>query len=682
MEFKEFNAKLRAHVLDMTEGETHLFETDVSKDEMWETYLESFPPGTNEIFRERREFDCNCCKHTIRILGNVVAVKYGKIITVWDFDTGSEKYQPVVDAMAELIRSRPIRGVFLTPTRKIGTEKNYDNASAGPILWYHLYAELGHHVELYRESEIPSLRGEFASTRGVLWRSFVELKETAIDTVQDLIAQRSLYKGEEWEQPIKIFRESFDMFWKLDDDEQEGFVWKEAIRLGPAIAKIRNHSIGVLLRDISNDMDLNEAVKRYEKIVAPTNYKRPKPIFIKQMVEDAQRTVLELGFESSLGRRFAQLEDITVPNILFADRSAVEAMTGGVFEELAESVPQKAPNFDRIEEVPIDTFVEKVLPTAEGLELYLSGEHEPNLVSLVAPKEIDSPSMFKWDNSFSWAYKGNITDSMRERVKRAGGTVDGVLRFSIQWNDEGDCNDDLDAHAQEPNGNIIYYPNKGQVHLSSGMLDVDIIEPKANKRAVDGVAVENIIYTDRGRMPKGSYAFLVHCYTSRGGKSGFTAEIEFGGQIHRFEHPSPLVYNQKVVVAQVYYDGETFSLKEHLSSSLTSKTVWGLNTNRFHPVSVMMYSPNYWDQQTGIGHRHFMFMLRGCVNDEGPSGFFNEFLNQSLAKHRKVFEALSSKMRVADTDRQLSGLGFSATKRASVIVKVKGSFQRVIKLIF
>ena len=40
-----------------------LFLTNVSKDEMWETYLKSFPE--DPIFRERTEHDCNCCKSVI-----------------------------------------------------------------------------------------------------------------------------------------------------------------------------------------------------------------------------------------------------------------------------------------------------------------------------------------------------------------------------------------------------------------------------------------------------------------------------------------------------------------------------------------------------------------------------------------------------------------------------------------
>jgi hypothetical protein len=67
-----------------------------------------------------------------------------------------------------------------------------------------------------------------------------------------------------------------------------------------------------------------------------------------------------------------------------------------------------------------------------------------------------------------------------------------------------------------------------------------------------------------------------------------------------------------------------------------------------------MYSPNYWDNQDNIGHRHVFFMLNDCKNDESPNGYYNEYLKQELYEFKRVFEALSSKSAVEYADEQLN----------------------------
>ena len=308
----------------------------------------------------------------------------------------------------------------------------------------------------------------------------------------------------------------------------------------------------------------------------------------------------------------------------------------------------------------------------------MENRFEKNMMSLIAPQDKSAPSMFKWPNGFSWAYTGNMADSdIRENVKAAGGKVDGVLRFSIQWNDksgEWDENDE-DAHCIEPDNNHIYFGNCWN-HYTDGRLDVDITHPNQGK-----AAVENITWPDIKKMKKGEYSFYVRCFASRGGKTGFRAEIEFDGNIYSFNYDKPLHQGQNVAVAKVTLKDGKFSIKELLPSSTSTREIWGVNSNQFVPVSVAMYSPNYWDEQTGNGNRHYFFMLKDCVNPEKPNGFYNEFLKAELLQHKRVFEALGSQMAVQSVDDQLSGVGFSETKHESFIVKVQGATERVLKVV-
>ena len=261
---------------------------------------------------------------------------------------------------------------------------------------------------------------------------------------------------------------------------------------------------------------------------------------------------------------------------------------------------------------------------------------------------------------------------MKENVKNMGGNVDGVLRFSIQWNDKDDNKNDLDAHCKQPNGRTIYYSDMRD-RETSGVLDVDIVNP-------DGVAVENIIYTDLRKMPKGDYKFLVHNFTDRGGK-GFTAEIEFNGKIYSFSHNSKIRSGGKVEVATVNLSESGFTIKEKLKSSISSKEIWNVNTMKWLKVNMIMNSPNHWDGNE-TGNKHHFFMLEGCKNPDNSRGLYNEFLINDLIEHRKVFEVLGSKIKAPESDNQLSGLGFSSTVENEVLVKVTGKTNRIIKIKF
>lgn len=685
MEFKDFRNMISDHFKTMTKDVDRLFEVGVDKDEMWNTYLDSFPTGTNEIFRKRREYDCSCCRQFVKQIGSAVVIKNNKLETIWDLGIHDDKFEPVAKAMSDFVRRHCVTDVYVSKFKKVGTEYNYEQYENGTMKkWEHFQIILDDKFVDKTARSIGDIKGGFRDTKNVFKRSLDEISMDALETVLELINSNTLYKGEEWKTILMEFKRYKKEYEKLSsDDVRDLYTWENSVKAGIAIGRIRNHSIGTLLVNVSNEMDLDTAVKKYEQIVAPTNYKRPKAIFTKKMLEDAKKTISELGYMDSLNRRFATLDDITVNNILFSNKDAAKRISDSsdIFGELEKQAVVNPRKFSRVEEITANDFIKNVLPSAKEVEVLVENKHSNNFVSLIAPCNKDSKSMFKWNNGLSWAYSGNITDSdMKQNVKAAGGNVDGVLRFSIQWNEDGRDNCDLDAHCIEPNRNEIYFSNCRKPSLSSmtGQLDVDIIHPNGK------VAVENITWSDKSKIKPGVYKFFVNQY-SGSARNGFRAEIEFNGEIYSFDYSNSMRTGQDVYVADVILDtnGE-FTIKEKISgnSKVSSRTVWGISTNEFTPVSVVCYSPNYFDEQDGIGHRHLFFMLNGCKNDEEPNGYYNEFLKSELEKHKRVFEALGSKCHVEDSEDQLSGIGFSMTKRAELVVKVKGATERILKIKF
>ncbi len=647
-----------------------LFRTGVEKDALWETYLASFPIGTNPIYKERSEHDCQCCKQFVRAVGNVVAVIDGKLECVWDVAMDDPAYQFVANAMSSVVKSKSIADTFLHYENTAGTDKSFQQLIEGTKTWNHFFVNVPAKYVVKGADIASTLNGPRAD-HDVLLRSLNEITDEATATVLELVAQNSLYRGAEHKPMVAAFRKLQLQFKEAFDKDL--FVWS-AIKSNPgALSRIRNTAIGTLLTDLSEGKDLDVAVAAFESKVAPTNYKRPTSLITKAMIEQAKEKLAELGLTSALERRYATLQDITVNNILFANRDAKKAMSGNIFDDLSATAGASVKNYDKVEEVSMERFIADILPKADSIEVMFENRHASNLVSLIAPIDPTAGQIFKWPNNFSWSYNGEVTDSIKERVKAAGGSVVGDLCCRLAWNNT----DDLDFHMKEPTGETIYYGCRRQLSPCGGMLDLD-----AN--GADGMRTdpaENIFYADKRRMKDGIYTLMVHQYNRRNSSNdGFEVEIDIQGTVHRIAYDKALKQTERITVATIQAKGGEISILESMPTSQSVRTTWALPTQTFHKVNVLMLSPNHWDDKV-IGNKHYFFMLDGCKNDDSARGFFNEFLKEELNAHRKVFEVVGGKMKVPESAEQLSGLGFSSTQKNSLLCRVKGSFARVVKII-
>lgn len=356
------------------------------------------------------------------------------------------------------------------------------------------------------------------------------------------------------------------------------------------IAKIRNTAMGTLLIDLSNGVELERAVRAYENIMAPANYKRPTALITKKQIEAAQKKVEELGLTDALPRRHAHVEDISVNDVLFVNRDTRARMKGGMFDALTETAMVNPKEFTKATEVSAQKFVTDILPGAKDVSILVENRHIPNFVTLTAPENPDANQLFKWNNNFAWVYNGSVADSFKEKVKAAGGNVNGFLRCSLHWFNY----DDLDLHVTEPGGSEIYFGHKNG--YSGGVLDVDMNAGSGKTRD----AVENIIWTDPSRIRTGSYRVRVHNFARRESIDvGFEMEIEINGEIHKFNYSKMIPHGDYVDVARIEVDRQgNISLTPSIPEGTTSfKSVneWGIDTMKFQKVSCIMFSPNHWE---------------------------------------------------------------------------------------
>jgi len=683
MSFPLFAATVAKSFQSIVNQPSEVFVADIDGDALWAAYLGAFPEGTNPLFKTRTEHDCSCCRQFVKNAGRVMMVKDGAIFSVWDaaarhFDA---PYGIVARAVGNLVESAGIRDIFRVGRNDASfgaaQTRSLDKVTQKALTWDHFYT--GEIPRRFRVDLPDTDRGNYRTTVQVFERGLVELDPGAVETVLGLIEGNALYRGAEHKKAVVEFQKAQRQYKALigrSAMDQRTFVWSNA---GSPAARFRNTVIGTLVQDLSEGVELEHAVKSFETKVAPANYKRTTALITPGMVKKAMATIEALGLEPALERRFAVIGDVSVNDVKWVDGDARPLMKGGLADMLAKHVATTTPAA-RDEEILLDDFMTRVLPETQGMELFFSGSHVGNLMALTAPVHPEPARLFRWSNDFAWSYGGNVADSIKERVKKAGGRVEGALRVSLSWFNY----DDLDLHIEEPRGNgrsfehifnRIFYRNK--VGWTGGRLDVDMNAGHGSTRE----PVENVIWATK--PPDGTYRVIVNNFAMRETSDpGFEVEIECAGTVTRF------AYNKQVrgdiLVAELRVKNgvveHSATIDDSVTSSRASQQKWGLTTEQYVKVRAVTLSPNYWGNNA-VGNKHTFFVLEGCKSDEDMRGFYNEFLHPRLDEHRKVFEVIGDKTKCRPVDGQLAGLGFSSTKSDAFLVRVKqGRRQRVFKV--
>ena len=135
--FPQFRDALKANFDRLVSTNPPIFQVDIDKNAFYQLYQNSFPDGTNPMYRVRREYDCSCCHHFINQVGSIVIwnEETKSFNTIWDFDA-PYPFTDVCKALSAEVKRHPLYERFFIDTPRAGETYSYERGEK-IIRWDH-----------------------------------------------------------------------------------------------------------------------------------------------------------------------------------------------------------------------------------------------------------------------------------------------------------------------------------------------------------------------------------------------------------------------------------------------------------------------------------------------------------------------------------------------------------------
>ena len=629
----------------------------------------------------RQHYNCRACRQFVDRYGGLVAINSagGANSVLWVHDGVGEgvpePFQKACRAIAQAVKAADIVGVFLPPTRVLGTPASPPTADG--TVWTHINVTVArvHSHPLLSASQVEAERREDFN---MLSRALAEFPLSLAERALAILTSGTLYRSEKC---IGVAEWFVNLHRSIETAKgqrtRKALIWRAVANAPTGYTHVRSSMIGTLLEDLAAGLDTATVARRFAEKMDPAQYMRAQVAPSAGNIAQAEKAIAGLKASGALSRRFARLSDI--PTFVWRPRPVQPKPTteGNVFGHLTPKTKQK-PATTTVD-LPTQTmtwekFARTVLPDVTRLEVQVPTT-SARFMALVTAANPDAPPILQWDaedrrNPVSWYYHGGIDAEMKRRVIAAGGRhEDNDIRVSLMWNNRND----LDLHVQAPNVEYIYYGNKRS--RCGGYLDVDM-----NVGGETTTPVENVRWA-RGMAPRGRYRVFVRNFRFHErapSATPFKVELEIGGEVYSFsgETRAGATSNLSDVTAFEfdYVPGQKLARapSQHAVSSAVS--AWNVTPGSWVEVTGVVKSPNLWGERVQPQHgQHTMFLLKDCRDtSEGYGrGLFVETLRGELHSVRATLEAFMAGAKIEGTEQaDACGVGMNDQSPWNLMVRV------------
>lgn len=398
-EYEETVKNLADYSLELTElaaSDTILFRVEPTI-EVVNTYLNSFTEP-----EARNYFNCNCCKHFLKRYGTAVYVTpTGQLKSIiWNPDVAVGHFKGIVKMFKEAVEGGRIIDIIRF---NMSADKTFydDMITLGQKTcggYNHFHANISNKYI----SQISHTTGTVIDVVRSVSNMLSVYNINTVTKAYTLAKIDRLNKPEAKDR-LNLLKQVIEDLNNTKPVFRNNKIWNYAIKYMDVLYGFSNTVEGMLLTDISNGVDIDTCIARFNAGVDPLNYKRPKSLPTKNLVEEAEKAINELNLKDSLDRRIARFDEIK----RFLWKPPVEVKEETKSDSIFANVETKESASKKIDDIEIDLtkyrikitaqrFLKEIAPRTKQMNIGLFGYRYP-FCSFVTEAHEGSTPILEYD---------------------------------------------------------------------------------------------------------------------------------------------------------------------------------------------------------------------------------------------------------------------------------------------